>query len=370
MNPDIKISKNFSVEDWKLIRLELLTSNEKWIEAIQVFEDRINSRFLSPIDKIQSLNKNEGEGFSIALISVVLLEFIAAFELGKVYKVYSKEGEIIAPHQYKSTISLLKEFLETNHIFKPHFTNPENVYNFYTNIRCGLVHEARTLGNDVIISSQSFKNTKKDSIYFKQNDEWRLNRDLLLATINEFVQNYKARLLGNEFDLRNRFIIKMDEIAGIKHVWYFIYGSNMFEEQLTCRLTEIGEKYLQKVRCRLKDYVFVYNKLGYDGSSKGNLLKSVNESVEGIAILVMGNKLDDFIKKFEPGYIKEKIIIETVNTASTNSLYTFKAYTCISYKTTTSHPTKEYVQKVIDGAKENQLPIEYIQNKLDYKPML
>jgi hypothetical protein len=62
-------------------------------------------------------------------------ESISAFELGKVN---SQEGEIIAPHQYTSTNSLLKDFLETNHIFKPHFTKPDNVKNFYKNIRCGL----------------------------------------------------------------------------------------------------------------------------------------------------------------------------------------------------------------------------------------
>ena len=365
MNDDIKIAKDFTVGDWKKLRDSLFQNNNKdnWEKANQVFEDRIYSRFFNPIEKIKSIKKNEGEGFSIALISVVLLEFLAAFELGKIYRI-QKEG--LAPNEYYSGIRLLKSFLSSANLFNKHFDSNNKVQKFYENIRCGLVHEARTLENDVIISNESNKNTKQNSIYFKENKEWRLNRDLMLETIKSFVENYKERLLNNELSLRNKFILKMDDVAGLKHVWYFIYGSNLYEEQLKSRLKALDEDYLRKEKCSLKGYEFTYNKRSKDGSSKGNIIKTEKGIVEGIAILILDKKLDEFIKKWEESYLKTEVQIQTDNNSNENDQFTFKAYTCISDNITSVPPTDEYVLKIIKGAYENKLPQEYIENKLVY----
>ena len=119
-----KISKLFKVGDWKDLRSNLLKSDEKWPEAFKVFEDRIYARFIDPIEIIISNGKNEGEGFTIALISVVLLEFLAAFELGKSYKT-SKKG--LSPNEYYSGINLLKSFLSRSSVFKFHFESKTKI---------------------------------------------------------------------------------------------------------------------------------------------------------------------------------------------------------------------------------------------------
>lgn len=366
MNDDIKIAKDFTVGDWKKLRDSLFQNNNKdnWTKANQVFEDRIYTRFFNPIEKIKSIKKNEGQGFSIALISVVLLEFLAAFEFGKIYRI-KKEG--LAPNEYFSGIGLLKSFLRSANLFKEHFDSNNKIQKFYENIRCGLVHEARTLGNDVIISNESHKNTKQNSIYFKENEEWRLNRDLMVETIKSFVENYKERLLNNELDLRNKFILKMDDVAGLNHVWYFIYGSNLCKKQLKCRLSQFNEDYLQKERCSLKGYEFTYNKLSTrDGSSKANIIKTEKGTVEGIAILILEEKLDKILDRYERGYLKTEIQIQTENKNNEITQDTFKAYTCISDNITSVPPTDEYVLKIINGADENKLPQKYIENKLVY----
>lgn len=363
MTNSIKIAKDFNMSDWNELRPTLFYSKGDWPLAIQVFEDRMNSRFVNPIEKIKSINKKEGEGFSIALISVILIEFLAAFEFGKIYKVH-KDG--LAPHEYYSGIALLKSFFRSADLFSKHFESNNKVQRFYENIRCGLVHEARTMGNDVIISNESNKNTSPHLMYFKENEEWRLNRDLLLETIKAFVANYKERLLINEFSLRNKFILKMDDIAGLNHVWYFIYGSNLYEEQLKSRLTTFNEEYLQKEKCSLKGYDFKYNKRSKDGSSKGNICKVKHGIVEGVAILLLDYKLDEFIKRWESGYIKTEVQIETVVDIKMKKPFTFKAYTCVSYDLTFSPPTNEYVIKILKGASENHLTQEYIENMLAY----
>lgn len=358
MKDSIKISKSFTVKDWKELRSKLLTSENHWEEAYRIFEDRINSRFFNPIEKIKTDGKNEGEGFSIALISVVLLETIAAFELGKIYKT-NKEG--ISPCEYYSGIKLLKEFLKNSKIFAPHFTSNTKIQNFYENIRCGLVHEARTLKNDVIISNNSNKNSQSNLIYFNDNGEGRLNRDLLLLKIREHIVENKSIICENKsFNIKNNFILKMDEISGLKHVWYFIYGSNLLEEQLRKRISHLNEIYLQKVRCYLDGYKFLYNKKSIDGTSKGNIEKNNNEKVEGIAILILEEKLNEFIEKWEKGYEKLEV---TINANNEN----FKAYTCISYQKTEAAPSYEYVMRIVYGAEENEIPQEYIKRNIIFK---
>jgi hypothetical protein len=88
--------------------------------------------------------------------------------------------------------------------------------------------------------------------------------------------------------------------------------------------------------------------------------------VQGIAILILENKLDKFIEEWEHGYLKEEVYIQTEENYNKKDRLTFKAYTCISNKTASSPPSKEYVSMIIKGANENNLPIDYIENKLKY----
>jgi hypothetical protein len=61
MKDSIKISKiildgvpsDFSVGDWKKLRIKLYQSEANWPVAFEVFENRINSRFLDPIEIIK-----------------------------------------------------------------------------------------------------------------------------------------------------------------------------------------------------------------------------------------------------------------------------------------------------------------------------
>ena len=361
MNDSIKISKSFTVGDWKNLRSNLLLSDKKWPEALEVFENRIQARFIEPIELIKSNGKNEGEGFTIALISVVLLEFLAAFELGKIYKT-NKEG--LSPNEYFSGILLLKSFLSSSSVFLFHFESNSKIQKFYENIRCGLVHEARTLKNDVIISGSSIKNTNTNLIYFYENGEYRLNRDLLLVKIKEHIIEYKTRIIGNDIEHRNKFLLKMDEISGLKHVWYFNYGSNLNEKQITFRLSCLGDKYLSKQRCSLKGFQFKYNKKSKDGTAKGNLVEKIDGVVQGIAILILESTLDLFINEFEKGYKKVEITISTENNKSDKDQLHFKSFTCISENITTASPSEIYESTIIDGAKENDLPEEYILKNL------
>ena len=358
MNDNIKISKSFTVGDWKELRPDLIYSDRRWMEAFDIFEDRLKSRFFNPIDLIKAHGKNEGEGFSITLVSVVMLESLAAFELGKIYK---SNKDRLSPCEYNSGIKLFRLFFNKSKVFSPHFSSKTAIENFYENIRCGLVHEGRTLKNDVIISENSIKNTQNGKIYFKVEGESRLNRDLLLLKTVEYIEALKNRIIQNDISTRNNFILKMDEISGLKHVWYFIYGSNLKQSRLNERLGELKDNYLMKVNGLLHDYEFTYNKKSDDGTSKGNLYINKDSHVHGVAILLLKDTLDLFVNKYEKGYKLVEIEIESLHE---DISYKYKAYTCISDLITDVEPSKEYVELVVSGAIENNLPEDYIENKL------
>lgn len=354
---EVKISKDFTNRDWVELRRQLVL-DENWETAFRVFNDRVQTRFLTPIEKIKGIEKNEGQGFSITLISVALLEHIAALESGKIYKAH---GELLCPNEYSRSAALFKSFLKESEQFKESFSSDSRNY-FYENIRCGLVHEARTLGNDIIISDSSEKNEREEELYFKVGNQYRLNRDVLLRKLNAHIDQMRSRLLDqNDILLKRNFLLKFDEISGLKHKWYFMYGSNLQEKQLQERLRDIEKSepkivdwYLGKQRCQLKDYKFVYNKYSNnDSTAKANLLDSEGSVVEGVAILLEVGNLDKFIKCWEKGYDQVEVDLWIGESS-------FKAVTCISHDIIDIGPKEDYVSKILVGAKENDLPEEYI----------
>ena len=360
MNDNTKIAKNFTVGDWKNLRKDLkINEDRNWDKAFNVFYDRISSRFLEPIKEIQSIGKNKGEGFSIALISVVLLEFLAAFELGLIYKNF-KDDNNRPPNEYKDSKTLLKNFILKSDIFKNQFASNKLISKFYDDIRCGLVHQARTLGNNSIICDDSLKNTQPNNFYFKSEteEEHILNRDLFLKKIHDHINYYNQSLLVNQDELARRlFIMKIDEIAGLKHVWYFIYGSNLYENQLTERLNDLNDNYFIMQRCSLSGFKFVYNKLStMDNTAKGNLIEMIDEVTEGVAILLLEETFNSFVEINEKGYENKLVKLNL----SSNPEIKFDGYTCISNKLTDAKPSIDYQTKVINGAKEKGLPENYI----------
>lgn len=352
MKDDIKISRKFTVSDWQKLRKELsIDSNENWEDAIGVFEDRVTSRFLNPIAKIVKDDVQIGEGFSIALISVVLLEFLAAFEQGKIY--VNKRKNELAPSEYGSTSKLLSDFFSSNELINSGFQNRELRDRFYSHIRCGLVHEARTKGVDVI---RSDKHSELHGLfYFKLDYKVVLNRDELYRRLLGFKADYKKSILDNtKINVRRKFLMKMDEICEIQHVWYFAYGSNMNIEQLNKRLKEIDTNYYAVEKVELKNYQFVYNKLSKDKTSKANILFKKEAITYGIAVLMDSEKFKLFGEKFEIGYAACEVELNI------NRDQNFKGLTFISHNITNVKPSSKYERIILQGAQELGLPENYI----------
>jgi hypothetical protein len=155
--------------------------------------------------------------------------------------------------------------------------------------------------------------------------------------------------------------LESQRISGVLHLWYFIYGSNLHRERLEIRLKSLGTCYREKVNCVLEDYEFAYNKLSIDTSSKGNIFPKRGSKVYGIAIMLTESDFNSFIHKFEKGYEKHEVTILSTDERNPQRL---QALTCISDMLTDARPSAEYVEIVVEGARQNNLPRVYIEEKL------
>ena len=120
------ISPKYRVNDW--LRA---TESDDWPLRIEIFKDRLNGRFLEPIDLIEN-NKKIGAfaGFSIMALDCLLVETLNQF--------YQGLDETPGNHQKQ-----FWKFFRSSEHFKPHFNRKASDV-FYSHVRCGLLHQAQT----------------------------------------------------------------------------------------------------------------------------------------------------------------------------------------------------------------------------------
>jgi len=340
---ETKISNQFTVGDWLEMRNPLITdlrgksnSDEPWKSAWTVLQDRVQTRFISPIEWILEKNHNSGEGFSAVALQCILLEFLAALYGGLVYSTKAKDE--LFKFEYNSSKKLFLSFIRDQPPFFDYFNTEDKIQSFYNNVRCGLIHQAATKesvlirkgGPDYPLVEFTDDNPEKMILYRSNFQE---------ALIN-WLDHFKIELLSST-ELKQNFIRKMDDICGIERIIYFAYGSNMLRERLIKR---IG-KYHTAETATLKGYSFVYNKKSIDGSAKANLQKLEGDKVQGVCYEI---DYADFQKlvECEKRYEKTKVTIRYPNSQENKSACTF-----ISNVLTTAPPHPDYVDMVQRGAK-------------------
>jgi hypothetical protein len=209
-----------------------------------------------------------------------------------------------------------------------------------------LLHEAATKGGSTI------KGRGLSIIQDLGGGDLVFYRTKFQEALDVFLENYKQELLTSR-ELKIAFILKMDDICQMEHIYYFAYGSNMSLEQLKDRVGTIYDKSTGVI----KNYAFSYNKKSKDGSSKANITRSESGSTPGVCVeldLVGFKKL----QKIEKGY--ETIEVPFYSSAGTMII----SKTFISKSISNTPPNQDYIDKVVQGARENQLPEEYIETVL------
>lgn len=195
-----------TVEDWRQLRPRLNVGNDghAWEAAYTDFYlTRLNLRYLIPIKLLQEHGTLQGEGFSIVAIQCSLVEFLETTIQGISYR-YLRRGETLGLYEYSKSGDVFTSFLTKREPFKQFFDTTIATA-FYENVRCGLLHEARTKGDwKIWARSPDAKpihaNTK---IVF---------RDDLQTAFDRFLQTYRIDLFQS-IDLKAAFIRKFDSLC-------------------------------------------------------------------------------------------------------------------------------------------------------------
>ena len=199
-----------TVNDWNSLRVSLTDFNNTslWTTTYDdFFIARLEDRYLTPIKLIKNNGSYKGEGFLIMTIICSLIEFLESTYQGKNYR-YRRTGDPpLTQYEYCTSGQIFIDFF-INHIpFNAQF-NLQMADEFYQNIRCGLLHEARTNGNWIIRG-----NSSKGCLIEKTSTKTIIYRDDFFNALNQFINvDFKNELLLS-IDRKEAFIRKFDKLC-------------------------------------------------------------------------------------------------------------------------------------------------------------
>ena len=225
MKTDI-LNKSYWIYKREVLK-ESYEINNDWLDVIEKFKTRIENFYFKPIDIIKEPKELNGEGFTILTIQCALIEMFSAFKYGKIHNHYKRTEKPF--YEYKLSKECFIPFLHTELIFENHFyriedgkkliNQPFSAIEFYNNVRCGLMHEARTKGNWTINAKKKYKG---DEIIFISNDILKNNisidRSILNKRLKEYFTDYLNKISENPQEgnhLRRLFARKIDHLYEI-----------------------------------------------------------------------------------------------------------------------------------------------------------
>ena len=244
--------------DWLALRERLIRGDEDaWVAAFaDFFKTRLELRYLHPIKLLQQHGTLQGEGFSIAAIQCSLIEFLEStakglrkrcinpswifqrppsekrsfpmackisdlwslilaahpcaagnaeyFSVSLNYR-YIAKGQKLRPYEYSNSKELFVAFLRTREPFSETFNEDDTARDFYTSVRCGLLHEARTKnGWKVWAGSEEgpVANVPSKTLY----------RDGFQSALLQYIQHYGI-ILQEDAAYKCAFIRKFDALC-------------------------------------------------------------------------------------------------------------------------------------------------------------
>lgn len=203
----------------------------EWEQVYNFFEDRINTRYINPINTLLNMKQNLGEGFAIVNLQCSLIETIESFVNGWIYhndnKSEFKNGwytRIVKESNRTKKHLKSDENLKNEDIFVSFFKNrePFNGYNidgldFYRSVRCGLLHETQTKNDwkirfDSLKTGMSYKEDNGEKIIFRVN--FQKDLELALARYKDAIVNGRSLYnINNIALLRKNFLFKFNHIC-------------------------------------------------------------------------------------------------------------------------------------------------------------
>lgn len=199
-----KISKNNSVKYWLYLKSQILNDFDNpnlWENACNLFEERIDFRYLMPIKKIEEDKLYVGEGFAVMTLYCSLIEFLESTMQGINYVDKNPRADNFEYSNGKSK-EIFVSFLTNRFGFK---IDSKIADQFYKKVRCSLLHEAKLSANWLIRVDGA-------KIIDEKNGMLIINRLIFSKRIEKYISNYKKRL-KNEYNMKQAFIRKFDYLC-------------------------------------------------------------------------------------------------------------------------------------------------------------
>ena len=194
---DISISPEYRKSHWQ----QALARND-WERMVNIFGDRMESRFLRPIRLIANdCHIGEFSGFSILALDCLIVETLNQF--------YSGLNETEGKHE-----TAFSKFFKNSDFFKDHFSE-EKALIFYRHFRCGILHQAQTKKKSLVRVDQD---TMIQSVEKDVSRGLIVDRVLFHNALEQEVSSYmeKLRKGGDENrELRANFVKKMNIICDV-----------------------------------------------------------------------------------------------------------------------------------------------------------
>lgn len=200
-----------TVSDWYSIRATLANFKESnlWNDVFdEYFLSRLNGRYLLPIQRIKEQETYNGEGFAIMTIICSLIEFLETTYQGINYRFIKRGDPPIGKFEYCVSSQVFINFLTTHEPFRKDF-DIKTAEEFYSNVRCSLLHEARTSGAWVIKGK-----SLNGLLIQKKTTQIIAYRDNFYAGILKFIDNYKIHLMGSN-TAKEAFLRKFDKLCDV-----------------------------------------------------------------------------------------------------------------------------------------------------------
>ena len=141
------ISPNYNAKHYLDIGLSLGSPDKNWRKAVAILEDRINGRYLNPIQELIRHSPNENKdnnvitnGFAAMALMCLLIETFMQFRNGD-----TGTPSLLTKNNY---IRFMQECLGYDR-------NLANI--FYSDIRCGILHSAETKNGSFLIPKKTIK---------------------------------------------------------------------------------------------------------------------------------------------------------------------------------------------------------------------
>lgn len=207
---DTVIAGRNTVADWLEIRSKLSNYQDikLWSSVYEnYFLARLQDRYIKPIETIKNNGTYRGEGFAIMTIICSIVEFLETTHEGLTYRFTRKNDPSLSIYEYSRSEEVFVNFLSKRIPFKESFTD-DLAHDFYKNIRCGLLHEARTKGKWTI-----WGNSNGEKLVEVKSSIIIVYRDNFYKAIIEYVHSHYKSEVMNSVELKEAFLRKFDSFC-------------------------------------------------------------------------------------------------------------------------------------------------------------